>query len=128
MAQASRWAYAQGGYLEGVRLLVAHGANVSAGAREGQQTPLHLAADRGDREMTQILLEHAADVGATDEYGRSALHGAARRGHKDVAELLIAEGADVNAKDMDGATPIQFAREEGHTDIAALLKQHGAEK
>ena len=60
-------------------------------------TASHIAVYMDYIDMTNILLQHGADVNAVNrEYG-SALHIAAHDGHVDIAKVLIQNGADVNA-------------------------------
>lgn len=89
--------------------------------------PLHVAAEKGRRDVAELLLACRADVNAKDTYGNTPLHVAAGKGHPVVAELLLANGADVNAKNMYGATPLHVAAEKGHTDLAAMLLANKAD-
>lgn len=64
-----------------VRLLVANGAEVNAAHGDGM-TGLHWAAENGNPEIANILLESEADVEAVTRLGAyRPLHLAARRGH-----------------------------------------------
>ena len=81
------------GNIEAVKQHLAAGADVNA-KRYGT-TPLHSAADGGNKVAQQI------------------------------AELLITKGADVNAKMEDGRTPLDFTESKEHEEIADLLRKHG---
>ncbi|MEP6851520.1 MAG: ankyrin repeat domain-containing protein [bacterium] len=61
---------AAGGHSELVWLLVASGADVSAG-QLGGRTPLHLAAAIGDAESIRALLSAGADPRTPDDEGRT---------------------------------------------------------
>jgi len=74
-----------------VRVLLAHGAIVNARSDE-QQTPLMLAASRGNSEIVQLLLNAKADVSPISAHRMTALDYAVRGGHDDVAELLRKAG------------------------------------
>jgi ankyrin repeat protein len=105
-----------------VRLLLDHDWNVNEVDAEGR-TPLHLAAENGDRSIVQVLLNHInVDLHAWDQWRSTALHAAAMRGHLSVVKLLLAEPSiDVNAKDENGATPLWWATRRNHKPVAARL-------
>ncbi len=117
---------AENGNIEAVKQHLAAGADVNtkdsvAGfRRERGWTPLHYAADKGRKEVAELLIDKGADVNAKTQDGDTPLHVAAGEGHTETAELLITKGADVNAKVKDGYTPLDMA--EGET--ADLLRKH----
>jgi len=72
-------------------------------------TPLSVAAWRGNLEIVRLLVEHGAVVDAGKETGnRTPLLEASYQGHADVVQYLIDRGADVNAKGK-GLTPVLAA-------------------
>jgi len=102
-----------------VRLLVSHGADISA---------LYAAAFLGEVEKVKTVINEGADVNANWLDCGTALHAAARGNQKDVAELLIAQGADVNAGLRDGDdTPLIYAAVNGCKEVARLLIEKGAD-
>src|SRR2546428_266901 len=69
-------------------------------------TPLHQAAEVGDRDLTASLLASGADPAAVTRIGRyTPLHVAAKGGHAAVVRLLVAAKADVGALTTTAATP-----------------------
>jgi ankyrin repeat protein len=68
-------------------------------ADEENDAALIEAAERGDAEAVQRLLEEGKSVRARDANGRTALVAAAYGNHLEAAEALIETGSDVNAKD-----------------------------
>lgn len=90
-----------------------------------KQTPLHLVAYNGQKEVAEVLIAREADVNAKDKHGYTPLHRAVGKGHKDVVEHLISKGADINAKDKHGFTPLHKAITDDfrniHEDIVELL-------
>jgi hypothetical protein len=54
------------------RLLLAHKADVNIRASDGG-TPLHWAAERGNRAMVELLLTSGADVSAKNNKGQTPL-------------------------------------------------------
>ena len=69
---------------------------------EQGDTPLHLAAWLGQKDVAELLLDRHAEINAKDNNGDTPLHLAARMGQSDVAELLLARKADVNPRDSAG--------------------------
>jgi hypothetical protein len=94
---------------------------VNSQASYASQTPLHLAAEYGHKDVAELLLANKADVEAKAYGGWTPLLNAVFGGHKDLVELLVANKADVNVKEDAGRTPLHVAAENGYTEIAAFL-------
>nr|XP_046216550.1 LOW QUALITY PROTEIN: ankyrin repeat domain-containing protein 12-like [Oncorhynchus gorbuscha] len=92
---------------------------------ERGETPLHMAAIRGDAKHVKELISLRADVNIKDFAGWTPLHEACNLGYYDVAKVLIAAGAEVNTQGLDDDTPLHDASSSGHTDIVKLLLTHG---
>lgn len=110
-----------GGKEEILEALHAHGAdwNWSLNGR----TPLLDLIHWRKPAAVPWLLEHDADVGATDPDGRTALHLAALRGVKvDYLEALVAHGADPAARDPAGQTALDLARQKRRGKAVAYLE------
>src|SRR5262245_37886337 len=97
-----------------VAALLEAGASAAAGSHDGQ-TPLHIAARRGDAAMAETLLARGADLTARmggahpNRNGRTVLMDAVIGKHFDMVKLLIARGADLFAKDAAGLTALDWA-------------------
>ena len=104
-------------------------SGLSANTRdEWNATPLHWAACRGRIDACTLLLDHGADVQATDDTrGATPLHWAAAEGATDICALLLDRGADVNARDKYGRPPLHNAANENHIETLALLETRGAD-
>lgn len=104
------------GDLEAVRGLLQKGADVNETTvdldRFGR-TALMLAAEEGHAEIARLLMEHKANVNATDYYGRTALMWAAIGGHADVTRSLLEHKAAVNVKDNYGLTALMSVAVKG---------------
>lgn len=89
------------GQKEASALLLAHGADVNATARDGY-TPAHSAAlgvGRGPRkEVVEVLLASKANTNAKTRDGMTPLHIAAFGGNKDLIQLLL-PGTKVDQSD-----------------------------
>ncbi|XP_053322441.1 ankyrin repeat domain-containing protein 12 isoform X2 [Spea bombifrons] len=92
---------------------------------ERGETPLHMAAIRGDTGQVKELIRLGANVNVKDFAGWTPLHEACNMGYYDVAKVLIAAGADVNTQGLDDDTPLHDAASSGHRDIVKLLLRHG---
>mmetsp|Transcript_9577 Transcript_9577/g.13584 ORF Transcript_9577/g.13584 Transcript_9577/m.13584 type:complete len:307 (-) Transcript_9577:7-927(-) len=87
--------------------LVAEGANLNAW--KGSQTPLIVAVEARNAEMTRLLLSMKADPDLADPKGVTALHIAVFDGMHAVVDALLDGGAKVNARDRHGQTALFFA-------------------
>ena len=82
-------------------LLLSHKADVNGTQSSASGTPLHSAAFYGRTDVSNVLLNHGANINSLDANGETPLHRAAfaySRSSIDVVRLLINRGADVNAK------------------------------
>ena len=93
----------------------------------GWRTPLHRAAEWGDRALVELLLRKGADIQSKDSFGWTPLHHAAGEAQKEVVELLVANGAEVSAKTDDGRTPLHAAAGGGGTAVVEFLIAKGAD-
>lgn len=109
-----------------VKALFAAGADVNTRDKLGE-TLLHMAAVRGYREMSSLLIAEGAEVNAKDERGLTPLHAAAWGGYQDILTLLINKGADINARSAEGMTPLHMAALSGQAKIIDQLILKGAE-
>ncbi|KAF5903389.1 BRCA1-associated RING domain protein 1, partial [Clarias magur] len=90
------------------------------------ETPLHLAAIKGDVETTKALLEQGADPNLKDHAGWTPLHEACNLGHVGVVEVLLQQGALINTPGYENDSPLHDAVRNGHAAVARLLLEHGA--
>jgi len=118
-------------YIEIVKALIAAGAKIEARTAKtdgnaGGATPLIMAAEKGNIDFINVLIEKHANVNAKNNAGWTPLMEAAVGGHIDVMQALIAKGADVNAKRDDGWTVLMEAAYGGSPDAVKVLIKAGA--
>ncbi len=120
--------------VETMRQLLLSGANVNTRDAEGF-TPLMVAANWGNTELVQLLLEAGADVHATTHTGTNALHSLAcaeithttndaeaAKALTDIAAILLAAGADINHATASGVTPLVMAAKRNNILMQPFLQ------
>lgn len=128
---------ARDGDVEGVKHLLAVGANVNAANNYGV-TALMRSAGKGNEEIVSILINAGASVNAVQKSGVTVLMDAAISGHTETVRRLIKAGANVNAArsviitgvlltQHGGVTALMDAASNGHTEVARLLINAGAD-
>jgi ankyrin repeat protein len=96
---------------------------------ERGETPLHVAANRGNSEAVSMLLKHGANFNARDESRRTALHHSVQFGEPKneitmgLFLLLPTITTIMSAKDADGETALQIAVRKGYNRLVEILLQ-----
>ena len=115
------------GNMEIFKLLLSHGADVSAAANatntNGEPA---LVCALSNMEIFKLLLEHGANVNATDETGKTVLMRTVAMKNMEAVRLLLEKGADINAVDAQGQTPLVHAMKAKNMEAASLLLELGA--
>jgi uncharacterized protein len=136
------------------QLLISQGAKI--GRKGDFSTPILMAAQRGYRDIAQILLDNGADIDG--ELYTKPLTAAACHGQEEMFNFLVKAGADVSylkhgecvpligaamkgyetmihilliyGVDVkaSGAKPVLYAMMEGHVNVVKILVDLGAEK
>jgi ankyrin repeat protein len=78
---------------EGVRWLLEHGADPNLAWAEHGDAPLHIAAQRLDVAMVELLVSHGADIRQRRSDGRTPHTIASLYGNKEIATWLLQHGA-----------------------------------
>ena len=89
-------------------------------------SPLHEAAQSGQLEVIETLLEEGSDIEAHDRGGDTPLIAAALAGRAQAARLLIDRGAAITGRSGRGFTALHAAAYAGHLEIVRILLDHGA--
>ena len=121
------------GFVEGVELLIAAGADVTAKTEE-QSTPLHAATRRAKLALIKILISHGAAINAADARGMTALQCLLDRdpdlfgvtGVPQAMEVLLNSGANTTAT-ASSLPPLHLAIINISSAAAIMLVDHGAD-
>ena len=119
--------YSEEQAIAAVKLLLAHGADVTASAYKGPEVRTGISRCTG-----YVVVEDCYT-------GVTAAHGVGLRGWPKLAALLKEAGADLDARDADGKTPLDYAMgrfrlgflenaPEPQEEVAAALRALGASK
>ncbi|XP_055848105.1 ankyrin-3-like isoform X2 [Episyrphus balteatus] len=88
-------------------------------------TPLHIACENGDLEITQMLLDHDADINAPNESSFTPLLTAIQNTKENIIDLLLKRGATLNSCNK-GLSPLHYAVGKHSSNITEKLLQYGA--
>jgi ankyrin repeat protein len=88
------------------------------------ESPLMLAAFKGNLEQVRKLIARDADVNKT---GWTPLHYAATGGHVPIIQLLLDENAYIDAESPNKSTPLMMAAKYGSPEAVKLLLEAGAD-
>ena len=114
------------GDVETVRNLAEKGVDVNV--RDDDDSALYRAAKQGHVQVLKILLQHEANVNATN--GRlkwSALMVARQIECLSVVKLLLQHGANVNVRGKSGVSALFIASKCGSREVVEMLLIHGAD-
>jgi len=88
------------------------------------ESPLMLAALKGELELCRLLIKKGADI---NKPGWAPLHYAATNGHLAVMQLLLDNYAYIDASSPNGTTPLMMAAHYGTVEAVKLLLDAGAD-
>jgi ankyrin repeat protein len=106
--------------------LLADGVDVNVNAvskNDYSCTPLHLAAERGDVLMAQMLIVKGAEVNGSMSTGETPLHTAVKAGHRAMVVFLLSKGADASTESFYIQSPMALAQEMNRQDLVDALSK-----
>lgn len=104
------------GYLDVVKCLVEHGANIHA----FDTVALRKAAENGHLDIVKYLFEQGADIHVKHD---EALEVSAKKGHLDLVKYLVQQGMDTKAI----SEAMWLSAFHGHLDVVKYLVEQGAD-
>jgi ankyrin repeat protein len=100
---------------------------VARAGAEGSASRLVDAAKSGSPAAVRTLVEHGADVNASEPDGTTALHWAVRRNDLETVHLLLDRGARADAANRYGLRPLFLAATNGDPRMVSRLLAAGAD-
>lgn len=94
-----------------------------------EMTPLLIAAKKGNRELTELILNEfqSVNVNAVDINKMNALHHSLTAiDGSEVVKLLLSKSIDVNAQDYNGDTPLHYCVRRDNLQAAQMLLGTGS--
>ena len=91
-------------------------------------TPLHVACERGYHDIALTLIEAGSDVDNKNEDERTPLHLAAREGRVKICkEILKKDAFSIHDEDSESNTALHMACMHGHARVVSTLISYGAD-
>lgn len=116
-----------GSYAAARAMLVDFDAPVNTVDEYFGASALTWAASRGHVLLTELLLQHGADVESPASNGLIPLHEAAARGHDAIVRMMLDKmDGNVDYRSSRGFTALHLAAGGGHVATVKLLLQHKA--
>ena len=113
---------------EGLRELIAAGANLNMRNRVGQCAPLHIAASYNRLDVVHMLIAGNADIHIRDQFGNTPLHIAALINNVDIFRELTEAGANLDIQNDRGEIPLEIAEKKNNQNIINFINQFNKSK
>eukprot|EP00210_Caulerpa_lentillifera_P006930 g6626.t1 len=115
------------GFLEGVKLLINHNADIGVSSPNGS-TCLILAAKRKHLSVVSYLLDQkSCPINGADRKGFTALHYIVLLNDSSLTSKLICQGSDINAQTSTGEAPVFLAAKNSCLESLTVLLEAGAD-
>ena len=113
------------GDLKRVKQLAKCGFNINAKNDGSKTNVLNAAAQSGNLEVVQWLVEKGVDATFKDFSQKTLMHFAAMGGSLDVVRYLQEQGLDINATDRNATTVLHCAAQSGNLELVQWLVKQG---
>lgn len=94
---------------------------------DGNNTPLHCAADKNAQDSVRVLIKAGADMCARNEFDQTPLHRAAESDAVGSIVALLEHGVEIDVLDEMGNTPLHLAARMDNVQAVICLLNHGAQ-
>jgi ankyrin repeat protein len=115
----------QKGDVAKVKTLISNNKELIHMNSEKGQTPLHLAVQKGNKEIVDFLISQGADINARDGEGNTPLISAISLKKTDIAKFLLSKGADVRIKNAHNELPVILALMHGLDELVEPILDNG---
>lgn len=112
--------------IQALEVFILAGGDVNVRDEEYEDTPLHVAAWKGNLEIARVLIKEGSNVNSLNNSLLTPLHYAVFIGHLQLVKELIKSGADVSLSTKDGRTAYQISIDKGYNEITKILLENGA--
>ncbi|XP_071094679.1 putative ankyrin repeat protein RF_0381 [Haliotis cracherodii] len=102
-------------------------ANINKIGKKGM-TPAMISAQKGHREILELLVKKGADLCLLDDDGNSILHVASKKGNVETVKYIHSQNIiDIESRGDYGITPVMFAALFGEMEVFFFLVKMGAD-
>ena len=115
-------------HVDAIHVLLKAGSNTNIADTNGKTCLMYAVDAVCSKEVLQALIDHGADVNATDKNNRTALIGACTKRLLDAIHVLLKAGSDTNIADKDGNTCLMDAVVgDCSCEVLQTIIDHGAD-
>ncbi|XP_046553082.1 ankyrin repeat domain-containing protein 50-like [Haliotis rubra] len=108
-------------------VLSLNSVDINSRGWEGRRLVM-IPAEKGHKEVVELLVKHGANLLLTDKHGDNTLHRACKEGHFDVVKYVLSmKSVDINSPEREEKRPVMGAAERGK-EVVELTRKHGPKK
>ena len=115
-------------YVDSITILLKAGSDTNIEDKDGDTCLMHAVAGDFSKEVLQAMIDHGADVNATNKDIKTALMWACEMRHVDAIHVLLKAESDTNIVDKNGATCLMYAVVlDCSIEVLQAMIDHGAD-